>query len=88
MGDITKSSLAGMVATASGQSLAASRAVIEAFIATVREQTAAGNTVKLTGFGSFQVKARPARIGRNPATGELVDIPETTRLTFKASRAA
>ena len=42
--------------------------------------------VVLTGFGTFQRKARAAKIGRNPATGESIPIPAKTAITFKASK--
>ena len=45
----------------------------------------AGDEVQFSGFGKFSVKARPARTGRNPATGTPVEIPESRKLAFKAS---
>ena len=42
-------------------------------------------TLRLVGFGTFHKKDRKARLGRNPKTGEPVDIPERTVVTFKAS---
>lgn len=39
---------------------------------------------RLIGFGSFNLKATPARKGRNPKTGAAIDVPETNRITFKA----
>jgi nucleoid DNA-binding protein len=50
-------------------------------IATVLAQE---GRVQLTGFGSFEVKKRPARYGRNPRTGERLEIPEQVVVTFKA----
>lgn len=41
--------------------------------------------VQLVGFGTFETKKRPARTGRNPRTGEAVQIPASTAVTFKAS---
>lgn len=43
---------------------------------------AAGEKVQLVGFGSFEAKERPARIGRNPRTGEEIEIPASTVPTF------
>lgn len=41
--------------------------------------------VQLVGFGTFETKKRPARMGRNPRTGEAVQIPASSAVTFKAS---
>lgn len=45
-----------------------------------------GEDVRVTGFASFNVKQRKARIARNPRTGETVNIPQRKTLTFKASK--
>lgn len=63
-------------------------AVIEAFLNVVKDSVQTGAVVKLPGFGNFSVKARPARSVRNPATGLPVDVPETRKLVFKASKTA
>ena len=46
-----------------------------------------GDKVQLSGFGTFEVKAREARIGRNPHTKEAIEIPATKVPGFKASKA-
>ncbi len=56
------------------------RAVLDQIVAT----TAAGQKTTLTGFGSFQPMDRSARVGRNPATGEALQIPATRGVSFKA----
>ncbi|AWD21591.1 HU family DNA-binding protein [Fuscovulum blasticum] len=86
MGTVTKDALIKAVAEQTGASAATTKATIEAFLDVTRKRADSGDTVRLNGFGAFQVKARPARMGRNPATGEPVDIPETRRLTFKAAK--
>lgn len=86
MATVHKEALIKSVAGQTGQSVAATKATVEAFLDTARGRAEAGDTVRLTGFGSFSVKARPARMGRNPATGAAMEIPETRRLTFKASK--
>ena len=45
-----------------------------------------GEKVQLSGFGTFEIKAREARIGRNPHTREAIDIPATSVPVFKASK--
>lgn len=52
----------------------------------VRAQAEAGATVAIAGFGRFAVKTKAARTGRNPATGETMQIPEGKRLTFRPSK--
>ncbi len=88
MGTVHKDVLVRAVAEATGQPLTAAKTTIEAFIDTVRARTDAGDTVKLIGFGSFQTKTHKARKARNPRTGETIDVPEQTKLTFKASKVA
>ena len=46
----------------------------------------AGEKVQIMGFGSFEVKERAARTGRNPATGEAIEIPAGKTPVFKASK--
>lgn len=50
------------------------------------DSLSSGETLKITGFGTFQPVMRAARKGRNPRTGESVNIPARKRIIFKASR--
>ena len=59
----------------------------DAFVATVTETLKAGDKVQLVGFGSFEVKERAARIGRNPKTKEAIEIPASRAPVFKPSKA-
>ena len=59
----------------------------DAFVATVTEALKAGDKIQLVGFGSFEVKERAARTGKNPATGEQIDIPASKAPAFKAGKA-
>ena len=61
--------------------------VINAAIDAVTAALANGDKVQLSGFGSFEVKDREARMGRNPHTKEAVEIPATKVPVFKASKA-
>jgi DNA-binding protein HU-beta len=45
-----------------------------------------GHKVRVTGLGIFQVKKRPARLGRNPATGEQIKIKASKKLAFRAAK--
>lgn len=58
-----------------------------AFIETVQESLKKGDKVQLIGFGSFEVRERAARSGKNPLTGEPMDIPAAKVPAFKAGRA-
>ena len=58
-------------------------ATIEAIVAAIKE----GDKVQLSGFGTFETKTRAARTGRNPKTGEAVEIPESKYPVFTASKA-
>ena len=52
----------------------------------ISEALAAGNRVELRGFGAFSVKHRDARVGRNPRTGESVDVAEKRIPFFKTGK--
>ena len=58
-----------------------------AFLAATEKALKAGDKVQLVGFGSFEVKERAARTGKNPATGEQIDIPASKAPAFKAGKA-
>lgn len=61
-------------------------AVLSAFTEVVAAELKAGGKVQLVGFGSFEVKERAARTGRNPRTGETVEIPASKAPTFNVGR--
>ncbi len=56
-------------------------------IETVIEAVSAGDKVQLIGFGTFEARERAAREGRNPSTGEVIQIPATKVPAFKAGKA-
>lgn len=87
MGTVGKTDLAKAVAEKSGMTASAAQKAIEATIEAISERTLQGDTVRLNGFGSFQIKAHKARTARNPRTGATVEVPETNRLHFKPSKA-
>ena len=60
--------------------------VLNAFIEAVEESLEDGEKVQLTGFGTFEPRERKARIGRNPKTGEEIQIPKTIVPAFKVSK--
>ena len=60
--------------------------IVNAILNEITEALARGDRVELRGFGAFSVKNRPARVGRNPRTGEQVDVGEKYVPQFKAGK--
>ena len=58
--------------------------VVQLILDIIVDSLSKGETVELRNFGIFKVKSRKARLGRNPKTGESVQIPEKKAVTFKA----
>ena len=63
----------------------AARAV-DAVLGSITEALQKGDAVALSGFGTFVIKTRAARTGRNPRTGEAIDIPASKVPSFKAGK--
>ncbi|KAA0257307.1 integration host factor subunit alpha [Deferribacter autotrophicus] len=59
--------------------------VVDMVFTTMREEILSGNSVKVSGFGNFEVKVRGRRVGRNPKTGDEVVIPPRYVVSFKPS---
>lgn len=59
---------------------------VNLFFHTIKEALLKGEEIELRGFGSFRFRQREARSGRNPRTGELVDVPPKKVLYFKPSK--
>ena len=79
--------IAGRLAGWTGLGEAQASSAVEAMFAAIGEALAEGEDVRVAGFGTFAVKNRPARAGRNPRTGEAVSIPASTVPSFKAAKA-
>lgn len=62
-------------------------AVVNATLEAITNALSDGEKVQLTGFGTFEVKRRNARIGRNPHTGEAINIPAKNVPNFKPGKA-
>ena len=60
--------------------------MVETFFEEIRQALEAGDTVKLSGFGNFQLRDKPQRPGRNPKTGEEIPITARRVVTFHASQ--
>jgi len=61
--------------------------VVSAVLASIEEALAQGDKVQLVGFGTFEIKERAARVGRNPRTGEEIEIAATRVPVFKPGKA-
>ena len=84
---MNKTELITLAAQNAGMTRKDAERVINAAIDAVTAALVNGDKVQLSGFGSFEVKDREARMGRNPHTKEAVDIPATKVPVFKASKA-
>jgi len=83
---VNNADIIARVAETTGSTKADAKKNLDAVIAAITSSLAAGNEISLTGFGKFKVKARDARMGRNPATGEAVQIPAGKNVKFAASK--
>ena len=83
---MNKTELIAAAAEASGISKKDAVRVLNAAIDKITQTLAQGGRVQLSGFGVFEIKARQARVGRNPSTREAVNIPATRVPAFKPSQ--
>ena len=84
---MNKTELIAAVAEKTGMTKKDAERVINATFETVAANLIKGEKVQVSGFGIFEVKAREARVGRNPRTKESIQIPATRLPAFKASKA-
>lgn len=82
---MTKADIVEKIHTTTGLSKKDSAAMMESVFAIMKESLEAGETIKISGFGSFVVNEKNARRGRNPQTGEAITIEARRILTFKPS---
>ena len=83
---MNKTELVNSIASKSGLNKKNSEAALNAFIASVEETLAKGEKVVLVGFGTFEVRNRAARKGRNPQTKKEITIPASKAPVFKAGK--
>lgn len=84
---MNKTELIAAVAEKTGLTKKDAERVINATMDTITQSLVKGDKVQVSGFGIFEVKAREARVGRNPRTKETIQIPATRLPAFKASKA-
>jgi len=84
---VNKAELISVMAEKSGLTKKDTEKALNSFIEAVEEALVNGDKVQLVGFGTFEVRERSARKGRNPQTGEEIDIPAASVPAFKAGKA-
>ncbi len=84
---MNKTELVNAIAAKTGLSKKDSDAALAATVDVITEALKAGDKVALIGFGTFEVRERAARTGKNPATGETIEIAACKAPAFKAGKA-
>ena len=83
---VALSKIAAELAEKHEMSKKATTELLNAFVDLTVKNLKKGHKVRITGLGIFQVKKRPARMGRNPATGEQIKIKASKKLAFRAAK--
>ena len=84
---MNKSELIAAMAAKTGETKKDAEAALNAFVGVVTDTLVKGDKVQLVGFGSFEVRKRAARKGRNPQTKQEIKIPASKAPVFKAGKA-
>jgi DNA-binding protein HU-beta len=84
---VNKNELAQAVADSTGLGSGDAKKAVEAVVDTISGQLSSGNEVSIAGFGKFSISERSARQGRNPATGETIQIAASKGVKFSAASA-
>ena len=84
---MNKGELIDAVANSAGLSRADATKAVDGILDSITSTLSSGGSVSLVGFGTFSVKARAARMGRNPRTGEAIHIAASNVPGFKAGKA-
>ena len=84
---MNKAELIAAIAAKTGDTKKGAEASVNAFVDVITEALIEGDKVQLVGFGSFEVRKRAARKGRNPQTKEEIKIPASKSPVFKAGKA-
>ncbi|MCB2153468.1 HU family DNA-binding protein [bacterium] len=83
---MTKAEVANLVMNKTGLARAEAYEAVEIFLDAIKDGLKSGEKVSLVGFGTFLVKSKNARNGRNPRTGEQIFIPEKKVVVFKPGK--
>ena len=84
---MNKQELIAVMAEKANLSKKDAEAALNAFVGAVEDALVKGDKVQLVGFGGFEVRERAARTGRNPQTGETIEIPACKKPSFSAAKA-
>ena len=84
---MNKAELIAAIAAKTGETKKSAEETVNAFVDVVTDSLKKGDKVQLVGFGSFEVRKRAARKGRNPQTKEEIKIPATKAPVYKAGKA-
>ena len=84
---MNKAELIAAIAAKTGETKKGAEEAVNAFVDVVVDALVKGDKVQLVGFGSFEVRKRAARKGRNPQTKEEIKIPASKATVFKAGKA-
>ena len=83
---MNKTELIAAMSEVSGLTKKDCEVALAAFTGAVETAMKSGDKVQMVGFGSFEVKERPARVGRNPRTGETLTIPACKMVKFRPGK--
>ena len=86
MATVTRADVTDAVHRETGLPRREASALVDMAIEAIAERLSAGETVMISGFGSFRVRDKRARQGRNPKTGEPAPIPARRAVTFRPSQ--
>jgi len=84
---MTKADIVKMISDETGMLRKDTAVIVDSFLDAVKKSLIEGNHIEIRGFGTFKLKIRKPRNGRNPKTGETVPVPERVVPTFKYTRA-
>lgn len=83
---MNKTELLSLVAMKANVTQKQANEVVDAFLDTITETLATDEKVVVTGFGTFEVRLRAERVGKNPRTGETIVVPEQKTPAFRAGK--
>lgn len=83
---MNKAELVGQIASKTGMTKKDTEPIVSALLDTIQATLKDGNKVQLVGFGTFEVRDRAARKGRNPQTGKDIEIPASRIPAFKPGK--
>ena len=86
MATLTKKDLIQAISVQENCSVQQATSFFDTFISLMKDNLLDKKEIRIVGFGKFQVKKRKERVGRNPNTGDVINIPESESVTFTLSQ--